>query len=235
LSKHNPYSAEFFEDLRGSSSKSAKIIAQFILNKIKPKSVVDFGCGTGELLKALESMGKIDCLGIEGPWIEGASRVFRPIAVRDLTNIVTLGKKFDVAVCLEVGEHLGEQFSTNLIASLTNASDIIVFSAAIPGQNGTDHVNLQFPEYWAKLFWERSFALWLDPRHEFFQSFTLAPWYQQNTLVFKKISHNFYPKEFISPKTIYHPLIFPKKHPIKNFVYRARARINVITSKDCPE
>jgi len=225
------YNSEFYKELRHTSSKSAIVLAEFILREFKPKSVVDFGCGTGELLKALELMGEVDCLGIEGPWIKQASKCYHRIVVKDLREVVALEKTYDVAVCLEVGEHLEGLYSRNLIATLTNSADIIVFSAAIPGQNGTEHINLQFPEYWAKLFWERGFSLWLDPRSKFYENYDLAAWYQQNTLVYKKIDHEVATKDFISPNLVRHPLIFPKKYPIKNIVYRAKARIHGIIRK----
>jgi hypothetical protein len=145
-----------------------------------------------------------------------------------LNEFIPLRKKFDVAICLEVAEHLEEKFASTLISTLTAASDIILFSAAIPGQSGTEHINLKYPDYWAKHFWEKSFALFLDPRKEFLKNFDIAPWYQQNTLVFRKMDENWSPNDIILPELIKHPLIFPKHFPLKSIFYRAKRKFNVL-------
>jgi hypothetical protein len=60
----------------------------------------------------------------------------------------------------------------------------VLFSAAIPPQRGTHHVNCQWPDYWQALFERQGFiafdsirpALWDDDEVEF--------WYRQNTIVY---------------------------------------------------
>ena len=39
-----------------------------------------------------------------------------------------------------------------LVATITKHGDAVLFSAAIPGQGGQDHLNEQWPEYWQKKF-----------------------------------------------------------------------------------
>jgi hypothetical protein len=70
------------------------------------------------------------------------------------------------------------------VESLTRHGELIVFSAAVPGQFGADHLNEQWPSYWAGLFAARGFRvfdvvrprIWTDPH--------IAWWYRQNVLVF---------------------------------------------------
>lgn len=218
------YDSKFFYDLRESSLRSAPFIADYIYRSFNPKSVVDIGCGTGEILKILTASKGIDCQGIEGPWIESCPERFSNTKVADLRNFIPLKKKFDVTICLEVAEHLEERFASNLISTLTSSSDIVLFSAAIPGQSGTEHINLRYPEYWAKHFWNKGFALYLDPREDFLKNFNIAPWYQQNTLVFRKMNEDWSTNDIVLPKLIYHPLIFPKRFPLKSFMYRAQRK-----------
>jgi hypothetical protein len=54
---------------------------------------------------------------------------------------------YDLALCLEVAEHLPYGAARSLICGLTSAAPAVLFSAAIPGQPGTRHINPQFPEF----------------------------------------------------------------------------------------
>ena len=222
--KSQAYNSEFFDNLSLTSSSSAPFIANYIYHSFKPSTVVDIGCGTGEILKVLTALGGIECLGVEGPWIDSYQEHFSKIQLADLREFVPLGKKFDVAICLEVAEHLEERFASTLVSTLTESSDIILFSAAIPGQSGTEHINLQYPEYWAKHFWDKGFALYLDPRENFLKNFNIAPWYQQNTLVYRKMDDDWSTAEMITPKLIHHPLIFPNRFPLKTIIYRGKRK-----------
>ncbi len=105
---------------------------------------------------------------------------------KDLTKPLKLKEKFDLAISLEVAEHLPEKSAEIFIDSLTGLSDIILFSAAIPYQRGTNHINEQFPEYWIDKFKKRNYLvidcirkkIWNNPKVYFF--------YSQNILLFIK-------------------------------------------------
>jgi hypothetical protein len=120
-----------------------------------------------------------------------------------------------LAVCLEVAEHIESQFADTIVQNLVAASDRVFFSAAIPGQGGTNHVNLQYPDYWAEKFLKYGFAIEWDPREEFWKERMIAPWYKQNCLLFKKQTHGSLGE--LLPKTLFHPEIFPElqSFPIK--------------------
>ena len=141
------YSKDFYLELAKTSDKSANVLAPILIEKYQPFSVVDFGCGTGSFCKAFIANGITDVLGIEGEWILEIESVMTEkwLEIQDLKSPISLQKRFDLAICLEVAEHLPPESSRLLVDSLVKASDRIAFSAAIPGQSGTEHINLQFP------------------------------------------------------------------------------------------
>lgn len=100
-------------------------------------------------------------------------------------------KPFDLAQSLEVAEHLEEKYAENFIQLLTSLSDIILFSAAIPYQGGTDHLNEQPPTYWAKLFQKFDFMCFDILRDKIWENKKIAFWYRQNIMLYiqKNKSH----------------------------------------------
>ena len=53
----------------------------------------------------------------------------------NLGEYVSLGERFDLALCLEgFAEHLAEEDVGQLVGNLVRHSDVVVFSAAIPGR-----------------------------------------------------------------------------------------------------
>jgi hypothetical protein len=99
---------------------------------------------------------------------------------QNLTQPWDLGRRFDVAICLEVAEHLESDFAPILIDSLVRHADRIFFGAARPGQTGQHHVNCQWPSYWQKKFNDRGFVCADDIRWKIWDDERIEPWYRQN-------------------------------------------------------
>jgi SAM-dependent methyltransferase len=153
---------------------------------VQPTSVVDVGCGIGTWLKAFAECGVDNYLGLDGDYVPRnkllieASR-FQPV---DLTNPPDLNRKFDLAVCLEVGEHLPARSAPRLVTSLTTFAPCVLFSAALPGQGGTHHINEQWPAFWQRLFAAREFVR-LDPiRPQVWRNRSVEWWYKQNIYLY---------------------------------------------------
>jgi hypothetical protein len=70
------------------------------------------------------------------------------------------------------------------VESLTRHGDTILFSAAIPGQGGTHHINEQFPEYWAAVFRQKGFSVVDVLRPAIWTNNRVNWWYRQNLLLF---------------------------------------------------
>ncbi len=204
------YSKNFYLELSGTSDTSANVLVPILFDRFSPSSIIDFGCGTGSFCKAFMASGVSEVVGIEGEWILHIEPVSSQewLSIYNLKFPISLNRRFDLAICLEVAEHLPSEYSRTLIGSLVEASDRIAFSAAIPGQSGTDHINLQYPEYWAELFAEHQYFLELDPRNEIWKAKGISPWYKQNLLIFHKKSSTV--SCFTIPEKRFHPEIFPE-------------------------
>lgn len=183
------YDGRFFEELREGARRSAQVIVPLVVRLLAPRSVVDVGCGLGTWLAVFTGSGVPEILGIDGDHVDPTNLDIPPVRflAHDLSRPLSLDRTFDLAVSLEVGEHLPSDRAPSYVEDLTRLSSFVLFSAAIPFQGGTNHVNEQWPEYWAALFEQWGFApvdcirgeVWSDERVEW--------WYAQNTLLF--VSH----------------------------------------------
>ena len=61
---------------------------------------------------------------------------------------------------------------------------LVLFSAAIPSQAGIDHVNEQWPEYWAEHFDRRGYVTVDCVRKKVWNNENVERWYAQNILLF---------------------------------------------------
>lgn len=164
------------------------IIVPYLIEKYNPQSVLDVGTGLGTWLSVFEDYGVKEIKGLDGDWVEKSRLKIKlsEFETIDLTKGFSQSKKYDLVLCLEVAEHLEEQYADNFIKELTNCSDLIVFSAAVPEQQGQNHVNEKSPIYWDSLLNESGFYLHEDFREKFWYNESIEWWYRQNILVYKK-------------------------------------------------
>ncbi|WP_133553998.1 hypothetical protein [Algoriphagus boseongensis] len=191
LSLMNPnklYQDSFYKSRNSETENSAIEILSLLFSFFKPNSMVDFGCGVGTWLKTGNNLGVREILGIEGEWLKSEYLVIPQTAflTNNLTSKIILSRKFDLAISLEVAEHIEEKYSKVFIENLTKASDVVLFSAAIPGQRGSGHVNEQWPDYWIKKFKEKDYLPLDLIRPKIWQNDNIKTWYKQNTILFVK-------------------------------------------------
>ena len=164
--------------------KSPSQIVPVIMKIVNPHSVVDVGCGIGTFLKSFRDYGVNDLLGIDGKWtdMELLSKYLKPEEFKevDLEKKIDIGRQFDLAISLEVAEHLKKDAADQFIDTLTSLSKVVVFSAAIPNQGGQNHLNEQWPDYWAKKFEERGFLSFDILRPVLWNNPDVYVWYKQN-------------------------------------------------------
>jgi hypothetical protein len=180
------YSNEFFDYIDQGARRSANSLIRCLQSKIKPESVIDFGCGRGVWLSEWAAAGCTDIAGVDGDYVD-RERLAIPVDAffgKDLVQPIDLGRRFDLAQSLEVGEHLPHEASVSLVQSLTTHSDLVLFSAAVPGQGGEFHINEQPLSFWQDLFAERGYTAYDCLRPELFGDTSIEPWYRYNSVLY---------------------------------------------------
>jgi len=157
----NRYSHGFFTSQWESALRSARLVTPVLLKLFEPQSVVDFGCGWGAWLKGFEELGVTDVSGIDGDYVDRSKLLFDALRFQpaDLRQPICLDRRHDLALCLEVAEHLPKERAAGMVADLVKAAPVVMFSSAIPGQGGVGHINEQWPSYWARLFAQHAYVL----------------------------------------------------------------------------
>ena len=180
------YTEHYFRALEEGALRSAREIVPIVLEFVQPRSVVDVGSGTGAWLSVFAESTIEDVVGIDGDYIDRSALRIAPerFVARDLSKPFQLARTFDLVVSLEVAEHLPAESASTFIDSLAGLGPVVLFSAAIPYQIGTNHVNGQWPDYWAVLFAERGYEVRDVVRPRVWANERVEPWYAQNILLF---------------------------------------------------
>jgi SAM-dependent methyltransferase len=181
------YDSGFFKGQMAGSLQSARRVVPVLLAATPARSVIDFGCGVGTWLSVFRDHGVERILGIDGDYVD---RTLLQIASEsfvgaDLRQPFEAGR-FDLAVSVEVAEHIDAAHADIFVRNLTAAADVVAFSAGIPDQGGAEHVNEQWPSYWAGKFAAHGYrpvdsirpVIWDDAGIDF--------WYRQNLILFVK-------------------------------------------------
>jgi SAM-dependent methyltransferase len=131
--------------------------ADALIRLRSPHSVVDVGSGSGLMLTEFAKRG-VDVRGIEGSRaaIERSQLGGRIVRANLERGVPNLGR-FDLALCIEVAEHLTARSAPRLVEGLTRLSDVVVFTASRPGEGGLVHMNPQLESFWRSLFAEQGF------------------------------------------------------------------------------
>ncbi len=210
------YDQGFYDTIRPGVQSSAAVIVPLVMDHIKPRTVVDVGCGEGWWARAFADAG-CDVLGIDGPWGSG-QRAGIPYRAHDLAEPLPddLGQ-FGLAVSLEVAEHLPPGRAASFIADLCRLAGVVLFSAAIPGQGGAGHLNEQPPSYWAGLFETHGYAVSGALRWTIWDDGRVENWYSQNLLIATNLP-GVYPRlmfgwRMAAPMHVVHPVLFDARRP----------------------
>ena len=192
LNTHNAGSAVsmtyddiFYFENRAGSVMSARAILSTLLPHLDCRSMVDFGCGTGTWLWVAHGFGVESIRGLDGDYVPPRQLMIPQdcFCAVDLEEPVVLEKKYDLAISMEVAEHLHKESADTFVESLCNAADTILFSAAHPGQGGDGHINEQPMTYWTSKFGKHGF-LPVEIRQLFEGNEDIESWYRENIVLY---------------------------------------------------
>jgi SAM-dependent methyltransferase len=191
MKKKHLYDKRFYNEQRVGSFRSAKVILSLVLNAIKPRSVVDVGCGLGTWLSICHAAGIEDYLGIDGADIPKSMLYIEEshFLQADLSKPLEVGRVFDLALSVEVAEHIPKDYENVYIDSLVQLAPVILFSAAIPYQGGVGHINEQWQDYWIGLFSQREYSPIDFIRKQVWDNKDVSWWYSQNCFLFIANKH----------------------------------------------
>jgi SAM-dependent methyltransferase len=215
--KAQPYTADYYETICAGARRSAEVLVPLVLQLVRARSVIDVGCGQGAWLAVFREHGAQEILGVDGDYVDRTRLQIAPACFQawDLTQPLRLDRRFDLVVSLEVAEHLPGDCSTQFVESLSRLGPMVLFSAAVPYQQGVQHLNEQWPNYWAQRFRACGFEpvdclrrrVWEDERVEW--------WYRQN--IFLYVEREFLKRQpFLQLEHAFTggaalPLVHPKK------------------------
>ena len=174
---------------RWKAYSSAKKVIAYLMDAVKIESVIDFGCGSGAWLKAAKDLNpEMKVLGLDNSNVDRSEFLEKEeFKEYDLSKGAFLSsEKYDLAISIEVAEHIEEKYAEEFIDSICSASDMILFSAAIKYQGGDHHVNEQFPSYWINEFDKRGYGYVDCIRGHFWQDLELQLHVRQNCILYVK-------------------------------------------------
>jgi SAM-dependent methyltransferase len=218
------YTEDFFKWIEDGSTKSAKEIIPIIFEFIQPKSVIDVGCGTGTWLSVFQEHGVEEIWGVDGDYVDQKNLEIPQdrFLSFDLKNPLSLDRQFDLVVSLEVAEHLPSDCAETFVDSLTRLGSVILFSAAIPFQGGTEHINEQWLDYWANYFQKKGYVAIDCIRPRIWENDNVEMWYAQNILIFAQKDSLKLPQYYLlknqfeltreNQLSIVHPKIYLEKY-----------------------
>ena len=182
---HN-YDDRFFDYIGRGARRSAQRMIPLVREHLQVSSVVDIGCGRGVWVDEWRRSGVEDAFGVDGEYVSAEQLVIPKgcFAAFDLSQPISLGRRFDLVQSLEVAEHIPASKAEVFIDSLVTHSDVILFSAAVPGQGGEFHVNEQPYEYWRGKFARRGFEVIDCLRPSIVNIRAIEPWYRYNTFLY---------------------------------------------------
>ena len=216
------YKQEFYVNRHQKTVYSAKSVLSLVLKVLPPvHSAIDFGCGVGTWLSVLKEEGVTEIRGLDGPWVDqNLLEIDKKYFIKsNFEEPIFLDKRYDLAISLEVAEHVSKNSASIFVESLVGASDFVLFAAAIPFQGGTGHINEQWPDYWIEQFSSKDYVALDYVRSNIWNDNNIPFWYRQNIFLFVKRERvsscsldNINQQKIIPPISLVHPDLYLSKN-----------------------
>lgn len=182
------YDENFYIRRKALSRASAELVLAPLIETLKPASMLDVGCGTGSWLAVASELGVASVQGIDGSTVprEQLEIPESSFSAQDLNQALQHRGRVDLAICIEVAEHLKPERGESLVAELVERADAVLFGAAIPEQIGTHHINCRWQSYWATLFARHGYRCLNFVQERFWHERRINVVYRQNTGLYLK-------------------------------------------------
>jgi SAM-dependent methyltransferase len=191
------YDDEFYRSNQEEGLKLAEWFVPLLRDTFQFNSLLDIGCGTGHYLLACQKMGIADVFGIEGsPFAFKHLLVANSLVVKhDLRQPYTFNRRWDLAISIEVAEHIDDIATDNYVKILSDGADVVVITAAPLGQGGTRHVNEHSRDWWIDKFavpgyrydQESTEKLVSGARKAMAEKQHVTSWFEPNVMVFRRM------------------------------------------------
>lgn len=201
------YDAGFWSQLTAPPHRDLMTAMGYSLAKeTGAKTMADVGCGLGDLMVGfahfLDRESPVSpswtnaeiVFGIDHPesriGIEGGGKPYQllDLDAPDAPERI-VPKDRDLAVCVELAEHLKPESGPNLVRILTDLAPLVWFSGAMEGQNGTGHINERPPQYWEAQFRRRGYVPdWETTTRirDGYQEKVAGEWWYRRCLLFRR-------------------------------------------------
>lgn len=178
------YDDEVYELIADTARPAAEVVVPLLLEHLQPRSVIDYGCGTGDWLAVFLEHGVQEVMGVDGEWVDQRQLKIAPgdFRLHDLRESFKPAHEFDLAMCLEVAGHIPPSREGVFLDSLAALAPVLLFSAPIPHQTGIgeEPLNNRWPGYWAAGLRERGFVAIDCLRARLWEDRRVVWWYAQN-------------------------------------------------------
>lgn len=198
----------YVHDVATHNRRAADRVVPWLMEQVGPGTVLDVGCGLGTWAAVFGEHGceawGVDTEEVPPDLLAIPHARFRVV---DLEMPLQSMGRFDLAVCLEVMEHISADAGDRLVRFLTETADTILFSAAVPGQGGSNHVNEQWPAYWQARFRRYGFDFDDAVRWRFWDDEEVDWWYRQNMVLARRC-----PRPLEDVQSVVHPRCLERRH-----------------------
>ena len=173
-------------------AKEVPVIVDVLYDHFRPTSVIDIGCSNGLHLKEFRKRG-IVCFGIEGtPYFKEyiTGNFGSSFIIHDIRKPLKVDAHFHLALCVEVLEHLEEEFADVAVKNIGETAEVLCITAS-PKKTANYHINAQEKEYWVGKFTKDGEFEYKDEETAALQTkFSLhslrSNWMTENLMIFRR-------------------------------------------------
>ena len=186
IAAQRSYDKTFFDAMEEGALGSARAVLPMVFDILEPRSVVDIGCGRGAWLRVAMDLGIPLAEGLDGAYVDKNDLLIPRdhFFEADLSRPFQTPHCYDLALCLEVAEHLAYRAARSLICGphFRRAGGALFRGHSRAARHC--HINPQFPEFWQKLFAGHDYLALDAPRPRIRSDARVEPWYAQNILLY---------------------------------------------------